>query len=241
MKHLRYQLEILTLSCLAGWAATSAAQDSDTESLEAQVLPRYAVELIVFRRQELTRAYPEDFSPQGAPQSHDIAEATETGDDAITPPGDFAVDDKDGEAQPPPVLEYELIPDELLALTEIFDRLAKLDHYEPLLHVGWVQTGHEDKMALPFEIAVVSEDDTFLSGTVTLRRSRFLHLDVNFILEQTGATAYRVHENRKIAPPYPTHYFDHPAMSVIARVNRFEASEQPPLEQDLPEGLPTTP
>ncbi len=229
---------VLILFCMAGWTATSAAQDSDQEILETEVLPTYAVELIVFRRQELTSAYPEDFSPPAAPQSDDIAQATDTEYGATTLRGDFAADD---ETQPPPVLEYELIPDELLALTGIFDRLAELDHYQPLLHVGWVQTGHEDAMALPFEIAVVSEDDTLLSGAITLRRSRFLHLDVDLSLEQTGVTPYRLHENRKIAPPYATQYFDHPAMSVIARVNRFEAIEQPPLEPDLPDDQPTTP
>ncbi len=240
MNYPRTHFVILVLSCLAGWATTAAAQEPGEKIVETEILPLYAVELIVFRRHELPLSYPEDFSPRKVPPSDFFLEGTETEIDVSTLPDDFAMPDEDNAAESL-VLEYELIPEELLALTGIFERLTELDRYEPLLHSGWVQAGYEDELGLPFEIAVVSEDDTFLSGAVTLKRSRFLHLDVDLTLEQTGAISYRMHETRKIPPPYVTHYFDHPVMSVIARVTHFKAIEQPPLEPDLPDTLSNTP
>ncbi len=69
-----------------------------------------------------------------------------------------------------------------LTMLDTWDRLDRLDAYEPLLHVGWAQPGlpEEETEAIPledFESPVAG-----LDGAFTLYLSRYLHLVVDLEL-----------------------------------------------------------
>ena len=138
--------------------------------------------------------------------------------------------------------------------------------YRPLLHVAWQQPGlgvrevraiHLDNTR--FEAATTEPDEAppgeerdqpeytppekVFDGIIRLRKSRFLHLDVDFayfpeLLEQPGldsrdgtagtvrlSTDYvRLTESRRVKPD-ELHYFDHPLFGVIIQVRRLDLEE----------------
>ncbi len=236
---------ILVRSCLYSLLVTSpvASQvpDDDVTEIEQEDVPTYAVEIIIFRQLSHDASYPEDFSPLSPPQAELPIGDTDfwtdkTDENDHSQAADVATHETapEGEELEPATLSFELIPEELLKLMDKFDRLETLDRYQPLLHVGWIQAGHDNETALPFEIAAVAEDASLLTGDITLLRTRFLHLKVDLRLEHGGAPDFRMHEDRRIRRLGKLYSFDHPAYGMIAVVDRFEPEDQPPLEPELP-------
>ena len=174
---------------------------------------------------------------------------------------------------PEPADEAELMP--YLALPEQSYQLGGVRRvleisgsYRPLLHVAWQQPGlnvrdvraiHLDNTR--FEKKTAEQDeapanaaweqpgytppDKVFDGIIRLRKSRFLHLDVDFayfpdVLEQPGleardgaagrvrlpASYVRLTESRRIKPD-ELHYFDHPLFGLIIQVRRLETEDTP--------------
>ena len=138
--------------------------------------------------------------------------------------------------------------------------------YRPLLHVAWQQPGlavrdvraihldntrFEKKTAEPDEAPADAEQkqpeytppDKVFDGIIRLRKSRFLHLDVDFayfpeVLEQPGpdsrdeaagrvrlSTDYvRFTESRRVKPD-ELHYFDHPLFGLIVQVRKIISAD----------------
>lgn len=127
----------------------------------------------------------------------------------------------------------------------VYKELSFSRNYRPLLHLSWQQPGRSGSGATPVRIRDILNPESDIAasrqvkvdGTIRLRVSRFLHMDVDLIyllenleaLNQTDAVngpdipraSYtRLRESRRMKLN-ELHYFDHPLFGMITRVSRF--------------------
>ena len=107
------------------------------------------------------------------------------------------------------------LPASAYRLKRIADALNRSGAYRVLDHRAWRQTAHDRSRAIP---QVVNAAGGQLDGTVTLVRERFLHLDVDLVLQ----SIYSLDETRRMRSG-ERHYFDHPMFGVIAEVTPYSA------------------
>lgn len=163
---------------------------------------------------------------------------------------------------------YLALPKQDYRLAGVRRVLASSREYRPLLHVAWQQPGldarnvravrldntrFEKKTAQQVEVepepGQVREEPEYtpppkvFDGTVRLRKSRFLHLDVDFAyfpdtLEQPdldvpeqarrhgrlSADYVRLTESRRIKPD-GLNYFDHPLFGLIVEVSKIKSAD----------------
>jgi len=100
-------------------------------------------------------------------------------------------------------------------LQRIADALNRSGAYRVLEHRAWRQTAHDRSRAVPLPVNAAGGQ---LDGTVTLVRERFLHLDVDLVLQ----SMYALDETRRMRSG-ERHYFDHPMFGVIAEVTPYSA------------------
>jgi hypothetical protein len=100
-------------------------------------------------------------------------------------------------------------------LQRIADALDRSGAYRVLEHRAWRQTAHDRSLAIALPVIAAGGQ---LDGTVTLVRERFLHLDVDLVLE----SIYTLDETRRVRSG-ERHYFDHPMFGVIAEVTPYSA------------------
>ncbi len=228
--------QAITVICLLA----TGAQLPDTSHAQAQEsdpeLPRYEVELIVFRHLDQSRNTPEMALPRIA-QPDPI-------DDTLPPDGpDLAADEANTESPEPIEMMPETViftplTDKSATLDPIYARLLKLDAYEPLTQLGWSQQALHRNDALAYEVPAAVTDTTGISGAVTLYKERYLHLKLELNLSQglveaseDGSRAYQgttftLKESRRIRGT-KAHYFDHPEFGVIASVRKEKTDEKP--------------
>lgn len=178
----------------------------------------------------------------------------------------------EGEAPEPAdaaeLMPYLVLPEQAYRLGGVRRVLELSAAYRPLLHVAWQQQGldvrdvravHLDNTRFEkktpdadeapadaeLEQSGYTPPDKVFDGIIRLRKSRFLHLDVDFAyfpdtLEQPGPEArdeaagrvrlpadyVRLTESRRIKPD-ELHYFDHPLFGVIIQVRRLEPENTP--------------
>jgi len=245
----------ILLACILLSGTAARAQDSEEEQ---EVAPkRYEVELIVFRhldQQHNTLEVPPIAQNRLPPLN---SGAADDGADSIFLPDDAAVNIPDGtfpEGPDPspdtsgdpaitgPYAEFPYfiaVEDEALELGRIYRRLEQLEAYEPLLHLGWIQPAVGAADALPYEIVLRMNEEAGagfnraedLSGTITLYKERYLHLELDLALEPApsadfaAAVIQKLEESRRVRDP-STHYFDHPLFGVIARIQLFEETTE---------------
>jgi hypothetical protein len=123
------------------------------------------------------------------------------------------------------------LPESGYRMQRIADSLNRSGAYRVVAHKAWRQTARDRAQAAPFPVNATGDE---LDGTVTLVRERFLHLNVDLVLQST----YSLDEKRRLRSG-ERHYFDHPMFGVIAEVNPYvppepatPASETAPLAQD---------
>ncbi len=282
---------ILT-SLVISWCVLSVAHgqdfpqslDGDEEELETIDLPRYQVEIIVFRNLDPLSIGDESFeviieleTPAEEPMVETAEEsdimvapvtAMEFGD--IEPVGDDEFDD-DEVPVPPGFYElndelfphFEPQPDEKMQLTEMATTLAEREDYQSLLHLAWTQYGYPRDDSQPYEVVNMPLYVAGLAGSVTLSLGRFLHLDINLVLEPTAfeesglereewerfaLDTVPMRDTEDYAPHTKTiftlqeqrrirsnviHYFDHPHLGVIALVTPWEPEEDEPNDEDF--------
>ncbi len=251
----RFSLALAT----ALWAMTLSAQQApeqaagDSEPIET--LPRYYVELLVFSNEGGATSTSESFTPRSDPLA-----------DPLPPEGQQPVPDPmtDSDEQPiPPALpaepvgpdadaevdaeadtsedavedefRFELLAAENLSLNDAWDTLERLSAYTPLFHGGWVQEGYPEERAKPFDIAII-DSTTPVAGTLTLHRSRFLHIrvDLEYLPPEsppenvteplwssspadTRGPRFQIAEARRLRSG-ELHFFDHPAFGVLVQI-----------------------
>jgi hypothetical protein len=101
--------------------------------------------------------------------------------------------------------------------------LQRSGTYRVLAHRRWRQTAEEKSAAKPVRL---SSPDAQLDGTLRFYVSRFLHVDVDLVLQQQTAVVdqsavlgvnYRLTEHRRIKT-MDINYFDHPKLGALVRI-----------------------
>ncbi len=251
---------------LLGFATALSATAAEVPATEPTVedLRTYQVEVIFFRYADSVSAGTEVFVPDPPPEVDVFGETTlepgeipeftdkpsETGDQVEPAPADEETTDPIDEALELPLTGYERLTDDALTLGETWDRLERLDAYEPTLHFAWRQTLLPFAEPEPLSLEELAVEAPGLEGELTLYLSRFLHLGVKlaqevnpasdgkdvsrqprnplyayearrFPAEEPGRVFYRIEEDR-IFKNGEIRYFDHPRMGVLALVTRVE-------------------
>jgi hypothetical protein len=113
-----------------------------------------------------------------------------------------------------------------LQLRQVADRLRASGAYEPVAHVGWMQTASDWGTRAGFSVGRLGIHAPGLSGTVFLERGQFLHLGMTLAYEMPtppaglgagSGTVFHLDQSRRIRF-YERNYYDHPAFGVIALV-----------------------
>lgn len=197
---IRHLTALMTVACLAPAAAQAQA--------EADLLPpemrQFTVEVIVFRYADSVSAGTEYFVPDPPPENMSPDDEY-AGDDDVPVYGDATTADSDpvpidasgnpveldadgnpieldADGNPivaiPPRADFLLLIEDELTMLSTWDRLDRLDAYEPLAHFGWHQqvTPFDEPVGIPF--ADFGHAVAGLDGEFTLYLSRFLHLAV---------------------------------------------------------------
>lgn len=126
-----------------------------------------------------------------------------------------------------------------LMLTTIETKLSHAENYQPLLHMGWVESVLANRLGKAIHISQDVDDGT-IEGYVQLKRSHYLHYftyleytrhdsgydpmgermfedDVDEIEKVSGSKTYLIDEKRRIRLN-EIHYFDHPRFGAIVKV-----------------------
>lgn len=150
------------------------------------------------------------------------------------------------------VVAYDSIPNSQRRLKAIYNSLKRTNgRFQPLIHKAWRQPVVSKKRTLP--IAVSATVDSFnLMGTVKISVKRYLHVDLDFLLNDSNRTTpvlqdgkslaaytrrpsqYRVVSHRKMRSE-ELHFIDHPKVGVIIKATKFiipEAASSPSDEAE---------
>jgi hypothetical protein len=98
------------------------------------------------------------------------------------------------------------------------DTLARDGGYKIVLHRRWRQAAEEKSATKPVRLR---DAEGQLDGALRFYTSRFLLVDLDVMLKETGGAAseltYRLSEHRRVKTQ-ETYYFDHPKLGVLLRV-----------------------
>jgi len=150
---------------------------------------RYTVELIIF-------AYAESASIGGEIWIADepaIEAAYESSNDNYF--GDFAEDLTEIEtsvAHRYMDLELVLSGEDDYTMNGIYDKLVRLDAYEPLVRTGWTQPTYEKEVTASIELQTLAESPPWLDGSLTLYLGRYLHLVVDLTMNADRTTTEKI-------------------------------------------------
>lgn len=248
-----FATRILGLLVIAGM--TVAAEETEPTA-------RYEVEIILFRHVDQSRNTPE--IPAAAslftasPLNLSMPELPAAMPPMDNPPADpdqplVSVQPTEAEIpdQPPAIGFYLLeldpvYPDfvplrtEIYGLKSVYRRLVNVDAYEPLVHMGWIQPARNSAESVPFRFEAEEMGEDGLSGTITVFRERYLHIDVDLSMKsgdrpsgtpflfgarQDIPQAYQLKESRRIRGG-EIQYFDNPQFGVITRVQELQAARE---------------
>jgi hypothetical protein len=123
-------------------------------------------------------------------------------------------------SDPPPKVLRTLTAAQL-QMGGLASRLRNSGNYKIIAHAGWIQTATAWNRHSGLSLAAAGVDVPGLAGSVYLERGQLLHLGFNLTYEN-GRT-YTLSELRRIKFN-EKHYFDHPAIGVIALVSPASAA-----------------
>ena len=193
---------LATVACACLLAADVVPAQTDTGE-ESPTARQFTVEVIIFRYADSVSAGSEIFVPDALPEAHEAEPGVESDEvrvfgDATTAGGEAVPLDANGNpvqldadgnpieldadgnpiVEIPPRADYVLLLDDELTMLSTWDRLDRLDAYEPLVHFGWHQQvkAFDEPVGIPF--ADFGNPVAGLDGLFTLYLSRFLHLAV---------------------------------------------------------------
>lgn len=235
-----------SIAFLAFWAFSSAAFAQDALPGDAaQQARRYSVEIIIFSYAQGVSVGSEIFVADVPPEFDPENVQTEFGDtvpDATQPEAVSSATTRQ--------FELVMLTEDEFQLQDAYDRLRRLQAYEPLLHFGWTQPTYPDETAEPRPLSAFVTPPPGLDGELSLYLSRYLHLAVDLQLDapnQRNAPAtprnrdrdfnsyddaanmnypvrYRIKEDR-IFRNGELRYFDHPKFGMLAKVSRVAEEE----------------
>jgi hypothetical protein len=180
---------------LAVWASlgvSHAQPDGPTDAL-----PRYAVEVVVFRQPPMGASVDESPSDQPADFRPRMA---------------WPLRPADTEG-----LGYERIPAGERRLNQTAERIDARPDFEVLWHSAWIQpgvdAGRAQAVALPPDLTRVG-----FSGDLRVYRERYLHAEVRLQWQRAPTTYWVMDQSRRMQSG-ESHYLDHPTLGVIIRVD----------------------
>lgn len=111
------------------------------------------------------------------------------------------------------------VPEAETMLTQAVEQLAGDGRYRVLARKRWRQTAEAKSASAPVRISSANAE---LDGTLRFYLSRFLHVELNLVLQEgkggnPAGQAYALDEHRRVRPQ-EIHYFDHPKFGVLVRV-----------------------
>ena len=247
MTRIAYRLQKLAMPILAVATIAPTMLFAQDELLDEEQVPikRYTVELVVFSYQENVAVGSELFpADQIAEPSDEIEE--------------IVIEDRVRRHPDAVGLTSVFLSEEEFTMHDVVEQLELLDAYEPMMHVGWTQTGFPLQDTDALDLRVFGEPPVGLDGTFTLYLARYLHLvvdlsmdapvevieiefddDSSYQLEDlaplNGPVYYRIQEDR-IVKNGEIRYFDHPKFGVVAKVNRVEEIEEPEETDEINNG-----
>lgn len=247
---------------------TQAQTVTDSAAPEAEAR-RYAVEVILFRYSDSVSTGNEVFPPEPLPDDAAFGNADEDSRisplnaDAIPefgdliPVADDSAQDLETELEeiilPGQRVELRVLRREELQLADVYNKLQRLDAYEPVLWSGWSQTVLERDASPTIPLRRLGGVPFEFDGELQLYLSRFLHLVVDLSLipesernsdtnvpafadrrsnrpftgydpQPAGIVRLRINEDR-IMKSGDLRYFDHPRFGILAKVTRLEATD----------------
>lgn len=199
-------------------AAQSVPEGEPTVEEVVEDVRYYSVEVIIFEYASNVSAGNEVFDPvmpeepemQGLDSELDLENTipvygdtpASVEDDAIEF-GDFIeVEEEITELTTIPSLsniEFRLLTEEELTMSEIHERLLTLDAYIPVLWAGWVQSTHDADMTPSIRLRSLGMPPLHIDGTLTLYLRNYLHLAVDLTREQHIAVFEPVYRMEKPA------------------------------------------
>lgn len=115
-----------------------------------------------------------------------------------------------------------------LNLQAIADTLRRSSLYRPLLHWRWRQPGWERGQARAIHVqlpAAGTSGQPLLDGTLTLTRSRYLHMAVDLIyIDPNTGSALQLKESRRMRSS-ELHYLDQPRFGALVQVTPVVAAQ----------------
>ncbi len=130
-----------------------------------------------------------------------------------------------------------ILPEGDFTLQDQWARLRSSQQFRPLARLAWTQVNPpaergpslQLRQGTPFTIYDPQGQSSYLAtpldGSVALRLSRFLHLDVDALLNEPrggGAVSYRLNDRRRMRRD-ELHHLDSPKLGVLAKVTRIDA------------------
>lgn len=242
----------------ASIAGLAPAQDiTDAES--AAKLPRYAVEIILFRYGPGVPAGNERFEPDDViPDFRD--ESVNVFGDGIPEFGDLSSPDAENESDgeelaalelPAVSVDLRVLPRDGLELQAVYDKLVDLDAYDPVLWTGWTQDVPGPEVSPEIRLRRLGNAPPEFDGSLKLYLSRFLHLVVDIAMEDgtLRRPADRAPFQQRPRPPTMNisedrimkngdlRYYDHPKFGLLAQVRRID-SQTPSADESRDQGQP---
>jgi len=177
--------------------------------------------------------------------------------------------------QPPvekPLIPYAILPEDSYKLQAVYQTLRQSREYRPLYHIAWQQPGYDGNRARPLHLQQEDSGSLYeltipatlvtdpmpaefyepvklmLDGTVRIRSSNFLHVDLDMVLfrspvnsavpinlpadtaipgtlAEKPAQYVRLTESRRIRLN-DLQYFDHPRFGVVMQVSRYDVETE---------------
>lgn len=235
----------LTLLLIAALLPPAAFAQDELIDEEVPEIKRYTVEIVVF-------SYVEDVSVGTEVFPADLIEETVEPVDIIE---EIVVEERRRRTPDMIDLDPVLLTEEDFTMNDIVERLALLDAYEPILHVGWTQPGFPREETEAMELTAFGEPPEGLNGNFKLYLGRYLHLVVDLAMDAAteveeiaivdesiflfgdARPQYEFEsepdegpvryrlQENRIIKNGEIRYFDHPKFGVIAKVMRVEKAE----------------
>lgn len=110
--------------------------------------------------------------------------------------------------------KYSKVSSRKLSLHGAYSQLARSHNYQPIMHVGWIQSVQSNSLGRAVKI---SNSTATIDGFIQLQRGHLAYMIVD--LEYSlGSVIYRLNEKRRFKLN-ETHYLDHPKFGVLVRIS----------------------
>ena len=159
--------------------------------------PRYQVEVIVFTQPPVGEALQEAPGTEPTPLPRRPAWPLGRPDDGL--------------------LGYDRLPASSHQLTDTARRIDARPGFDVRWHAAWNQPGVSRSKAQPLALPAIDSIPA-LEGTIQISRERFRHARVELRLAESADTHWTLSASRRLRGEQP-HYFDHPLLGVVIRVD----------------------